>query len=50
MIDLVVPELAKAMYDERIRDAEKAHMVSSYRRPGGLPLVLRSLLPPFNRS
>jgi hypothetical protein len=50
MVDLVVPELAKAIYEERIRDAEKAHRFSSYRRPGGLLAVLRSLLPYFIRS
>jgi hypothetical protein len=50
MVDFVVPELAKAVYEDRMRDAQKARRFLSPSRPGGLPSVLRGLLPVFNRS
>jgi hypothetical protein len=49
-MDFVVPELAKAMYEERVRDAMKARRFSSPSMSAGLPSVLRSLLHVLHRS
>jgi hypothetical protein len=43
-MDIVVPELANAVYEDRVRDATKARSVSTPRRTKGLPSLLRSLL------
>ena len=50
MSDVVVPELARVMYEDRVRDAQKINRFSSYRRPSGLLSVLRSLLLSLVRS
>ena len=50
MSDIVVPELARVMYEDRVRDAERINRFSSYRRPSRLLTVLRSLLLPLIRS
>jgi hypothetical protein len=46
---MINPELAKAMVEDRIRDAQKTHRFSSDTRPRGLAAILRSLLPHFIR-
>ena len=43
-MDIVVPELANAVYEDRIRDATKTRRVSTPRRIKGLPSLLRSLI------
>ena len=43
-MDIVIPELASAVYKDRMRDAIKARRFSSPRRTEGLPSLLRSLL------
>jgi hypothetical protein len=44
---MVVPELAKAMLEDRLRDAQKTRRFPSDPRPRGLAAVLRSMLPHF---
>jgi hypothetical protein len=44
---MVNPELARAMVEERIRDAQKTHRFSSDPRPRRLSSILRSWLPHF---
>ena len=43
-MDIVVPELANAVYEDRVRDAIKALKVSTPSKPEGLASLLRSLL------
>ena len=50
MSDVVVPELARVMYEDRVREAQEINRFSSYRRPSRLLSVLRSLLLPLIRS
>jgi hypothetical protein len=50
MADIVLPELADAVYRDRIRDAKKNRKFSDSRETGRLPLVLRNLLLLFARS
>jgi len=44
MSDIVLPELANAVYEERLRDAEKARQDSAAKRTGAPASVLRSLI------
>jgi hypothetical protein len=50
MSDIVLPELANAVYEERLRDAEKARQDSAAKRTGALASVLRSLIHLFAQT
>ena len=50
MSDIVLPELANAMYKERVRDADKDRRFSERRKPGSLTAFLRSLQFLFTRA
>lgn len=43
-MDIVVPQLANAVYEDRIRDALRARRFSIPTRSNSLPLILRNLL------
>ena len=43
-MDMVVPELANAVYEDRLRDAIKARGMPTPRKVKGLPSMLRNLL------
>jgi hypothetical protein len=44
---MVVPELAKAMVEDRLRDAQKTRRFPGDARPRGLAAMLRSFFPHF---
>jgi hypothetical protein len=46
-MDIVLPELAQAVYADRVRDAQRTHGFSSSSGTGRLSSVLRSLLSRF---
>ena len=46
-MDIVLPELAQAVYADRVRDAQKLHGFSGSPGNGRLSSVLRSLLSRF---
>jgi hypothetical protein len=50
MSDIVLPELANAVYDERLRDAEKTRQNSGVNKTNAPVSVLRSLIHLFARS
>ena len=50
MSDIVLPELANAMYEERVRDADKSRRFSGPRKTGALTSFLRSLQIFFTRA
>jgi len=50
MSDIVLPELACAVYADRVRDAKKTHRFSAARISDALVLVLKRLLLLFARS
>ena len=50
MSDIVLPELANAMYKERVRDADKDRGFSEGRKTGALTSFLRSLQFLFTRA
>lgn len=50
MADIVLPELANAVYRDRLRDAEKNRKRSDATETGRLPSVLKNLLVLFARS
>ena len=50
MSDIVLPELANAVYEERVRDADKTGRFSIPRKSGRLPSLLRGLQLLFTRA
>jgi hypothetical protein len=50
MSDIVLPELANAVYEERVRDADKNRWFSERRKTGTLTSFLRSLQILFTRA
>jgi hypothetical protein len=50
MSDIVLPELVNAVYEERLRDAEKTRQKSVAKRTGAPASVLRSLIHLFART
>lgn len=50
MADIVLPELADAVYKDRIRDVNRNRRFSGMLETGKLPSVLRTLIHFFARS
>jgi hypothetical protein len=50
MSDIVLPELANAVYDDRLRDAEKTRPNPGANKTNAPASVLRSLIHRFARS